>query len=350
MRLVRVDELQEGMIIAEDIVGKYDIMLLTSGTIISYNHIENLRKLDIKFVYVMEKEIEDEEIKKDDIIIIDREINKEYNKTMDSFKNVYKSFGSGKKMEVEVVEQAITPLIAEVVKNNNVLGRLRQIEVNDEYTYKHSVDVCMLATMMGKWMGYSEDELRKLSMSALLHDIGKAKIPIEILNKPDKLTVEEFEIIKKHTVYGYEMAKCMPNIHSDVFYGILQHHERMDGSGYPFGVKGDKIHEYAKIIGIADVFDAMTSNRVYKEKESPFKVAELIVENSFGILDPVIANVFLSNISKFYVGNIVKLNTGQTGEIILVNRESPTRPLVKINEEFVDLSKDYHYEIVDVIA
>ncbi|AOT68674.1 HD-GYP domain-containing protein [Geosporobacter ferrireducens] len=356
MKRIHIDELCEGMILGEDIVGKYDIVLLTSGTILTDKQIDNLKKIHLNYVYVMETDdanIEsgiNNQSEAPSVIIVDRKLNIEYHKSMKSFKDMYHNLGLGKKIEKEVVDKSVKPLIDEVLSHNNILGRLRQIETGDAYTFNHSMGVCVLSTMIGKWLDYSSSDLNKLATAALLHDVGKGKIPAEILNKPGPLTTEEFEIIKKHSVFGYEMVKGTEGIDHDICCGILQHHERMNGSGYPFGIKGDRIHEFAKIIAIADIFDAMTSNRVYKTKESPFKVAEILAENSFASLDPYIANVFLSNISKFYVGNIVKLSTGEVGEIVLLNQQMPTKPLVKTENGFVDLLKFKEIEIVDVIA
>lgn len=352
MKLVRTSQLEEGMILAEDIMGKYDIVFLTSGTVLTDRHIENLTKLDLQYVYVMEKtnEAVSDQILPPSVVIVDRQLTKEYSQSMDQFKNVYQTVGLGKKIEREVVEKSVLPLMKEVVKSNNVLGRLRQIESSDAYTYRHSMNVGILAAMIGKWLNYSEKDLESLTTAAMLHDIGKSKIPEDIINKPGSLTAEEYELVKKHSNFGYEILKNSEGMTFDILCGVLQHHERMDGSGYPLGIKGNRIHEFAKIIAVVDVFDAMTSQKVYRSKVSPFKVAEHIVQNSFDTLDPYIANIFLENISKYYAGNIVKLNTGEVGEIVLVNKQSPTRPLIKINEKFVDLLKNHDYEIMDVIA
>lgn len=356
MKRIHIDELCEGMILGEDIVGKYDIVLLTSGTILTDKQIDNLKKIHLSYVYVMETGDSNAERDFNDqnqttsVIIVDRKLNIEYHKSMKSFKDMYHNLGLGKKIEKEMVDKSVMPLINEVLSHNNILGRLRQIETGDAYTFNHSMGVCVLSTMIGKWLNYSPGDLNRLATSALLHDIGKGKIPIEILNKPGPLTAEEFEIIKKHSVLGYEMIKGTEGMDHDICCGILQHHERMNGSGYPFGLKGERIHEFARIIAVADIFDAMTSNRVYKTKESPFKVAEILAEDCFASLDPYIANIFLSNISKFYVGNIVKLSTGEVGEIILLNQQVPTKPLVKTESGFVDLLKFRDIEIVDVIA
>lgn len=255
----------------------------------------------------------------------------------------------GKKLIVDEFDDSLKSLVDEIIKSNNVLGRLRQIEINDEYTYKHSINVSLIATMIGKWMGFSKNEIYDLAMAGLLHDIGKSRVPNEILNKPGKLTDEEYAIMKKHADYGYDILKNTSGINESIILGALEHHERVDGKGYPLGLYGNRIHMYGKIIAVADVYDAMTSKRVYKSKICPFRVAELIFQDSFGPLDPVIANTFLKNIFQFYVGNIVKLNDNQIGTVIFVNKYNPTRPLVKTSAGFIDLSQNYQYEIIDVI-
>lgn len=354
MREVEVVDLVEGMILQYDVLGINDIVLLTRGTVLNNLMIEKLIRSDIYYVYI--KDNNSENFENERRIITDRPavvVNKlslEYNKCLESFENVYQEVGMGKKLQNEVIEQSISGLISETVKSNNVLGRLRRIDAADDYTYRHSINVCILSTMIGKWLGYRGKKLRSLSTAALLHDIGKAMMPSEILNKKGKLTPKEFEVAKQHAVMGYKILKENNAISNDVCLGVLQHHERMDGSGYSMGVKGEKIHEFAKIIAVADIFDAMTSKRVYKEKESPFKVAEQIADDSFQRLDPVVSNCFLYHISKYYAGNIVKLNSGEIGEIILIHQEVPTKPLIRVQDRFIDLMVEKNYQIVEVIT
>lgn len=351
MQCFHVNNLVEGMILAQDIIGNYDLIFLTKGTSLTQEHIRRLRKMNITYIYI------DEE-KKDSstspllstIDPTDKELNKEYDKNLATFKTIYQEIGLGQKIESEIIEKSVASLINEVIKNNNILGRLKRIDVMDDYTYTHSIDVCILSTMIGKWLNYSKADLHKLAMAALLHDIGKCKIPVEILNKPGPLTTEEFNIMKKHASLGYELLQQQNIIDFDICCGVLQHHERMDGSGYPLGLAEKKIHEFARIIAVADIFDAMTSKRIYKDKESPFKVAELIAQNRFGILDPYISNQFLWNISNFYAGNIVKLNSGEIGEVVLINKQIPTKPLIKVDNRFIDLLTNSEYEIIEVLG
>ncbi|HHY90528.1 MAG TPA: HD-GYP domain-containing protein [Clostridiales bacterium] len=352
MRFLSVDQLEEEMIIGEDIVGNHGIMFLWKGTILTERYIQGLKRLGVDYVYVMDSQTDhgSESDEKNKVVITSMKLNKAYHKALDTFKSVYQNVGMSNEVEIQKVQEVVSPMLEEIISNQNILGRLRQIDIEDDYTYKHSVEVCMLSVMIGKWLNLSSEQLSQLAISALLHDIGKSKIPLEILNKPGKLTAEEFELVKKHTIFGYEMIKNAGDIPESIAYGILQHHERRDGSGYPYGLKGEEIHLFGRIIAVADIFDAMTSERVYKRKESPFKTAEILEDSRFKKLDPHICSVFLDNISKFYVGNIVRLNTGEIGEVVLVHKNVPTRPLVRVGEKFIDLSKQYEYEIEEIIV
>ncbi len=177
----------------------------------------------------------------------------------------------GKKIILTEINEELDELVNEILVNDNILGRMRQLEEKDDYTFNHSLNVSMLATMLGKWIGYSQKQIKQLALTGLFHDIGKLKISDNIINKPGKLTDTEFNKMKQHPIYSYNILKETVGISSNVAMGALQHHEREDGSGYPpLGLKSKEIHEYAKIIAVCDTYDAITSNRVYKPKVSPF--------------------------------------------------------------------------------
>ncbi|WP_165000388.1 HD-GYP domain-containing protein [Anaerophilus nitritogenes] len=350
MKFVDTHDIKPGMILAQDIIGKYDLIFLTKETVLKKENIEKIKKMNISYVCVKEEsENIDEELSIKLKSMPDIKLSNPYMKSLSEFKKIYEEVGLGKKIQVEMMKSAMSPLIKEVIEDNNILSRLRKLKVVDDYTYKHSINVCILSTMIGKWLNYTKNDLDHLSIAAILHDIGKSRIDSRIINKPDTLTKEEFDIIQTHPTVGYEIL-TQEEFNMDICCGVLQHHERMDGSGYPMKAKKNKIHEFGKIIAIADIFDAMTAQRVYKQKESPFKVAELIAKNRFGVLDPHISNQFLFHISKFYVGNIIRLNTGEIAEIVLVNKQMPTRPLIKVNNNFIDLYKSLEYEIIEVLV
>ena len=349
MKLVSIHDLSNGMILGEDIMNNDGVIFLTRGVILTDRNIRSLGQFGIDFVYIMDGKETIEDTVQAALDTPEAKLNKEYNHTINSFKDLYHNVRLGKQVVIDEVEENIQPLLTDIMANNNILGSLRMIQISDEYTYMHSVNVGLISTMIGKWLGFSETDLGNLALAGFMHDLGKSKVPNEIINKPAKLTAEEFEIIKMHPVHGHEILTKSDNVNIDIMLGVLEHHERMDGKGYPNGTKGDGIHEFARIIAVADVFDALTSNRVYKSKLSPFRVAEMLMEEAVGHLDPMITQTFLRNIANFYVGNKVRLNNGEIGEVIMVNKFNFTRPLVKVKDKFFDLASNYHLEIIEVI-
>ena len=234
--------------------------------------------------------------------------------------------------------------------NNNFLKILNSVADKNPYLFSHPVNVAFISFVIGKWMNLSHTELFNLVCSGLLHDIGKAKVRDSILNKPGKLSEIETETVKKHPVLGYSILSELEAFDEEVLLGVLSHHERQDGSGYPRGLKGEQINMFGRIIAIADIYDAMTSTKPYREKHSPFEVVEEIEANSFGTLDPIICQVFLMNIINFYPGSVVRLNNDKVGEIIYINQEERTRPLIHCGDEYINLKKERILEMVELIA
>lgn len=347
MPVIDIGSAKPGMVLNRDIENlETGASLVISGTVLNKKIIDRIRNMGIKYLHIFQMKEE-----KDDVVIVKEEedLLEKHKKFADKTKELLNRIKLGKKPMITEISDIMKDVMKQVTKSNNILGKLRQLERQDSYIFEHSIKVSMLATMLGKWMNYSEKDIKQLGYTGVLHDIGKLKITDDIIKKAGTLTSKEFEIIKKHPIYGYNILQDTIGISKSVTLGVLQHHEREDGSGYPFGLKSEKIHEFAQIIAICDIFNAMITDKVYKNRQSPFKAAEFIERSSFNKLNPRIARIFIDNISKFYVGNIVKLNTGEIGEIILVNKNSPTKPVVKVGDKFIDLLKEKNIEILDVI-
>ncbi|MBN2897980.1 MAG: HD-GYP domain-containing protein [Clostridia bacterium] len=272
---------------------------------------------------------------------------KKHEEMITKTKEVFEHLKTANDIDLDLIKGEIVNALPDMIRNNDVLMRLRQLEETDDYTFQHSIRVSMLATMIGKWLGYAEKQLIELAEAALLFDIGKMKIPGFIMNKPETVTEDEYEVLKRHAQFGYRVLMMTQGVTSNIKYSALQHHERMDGSGYPLRLRSGQIHEYAKIIMICDIFDAMTHDRPYKKKISPFKAAEYIAWQSGSSLDYKIAYVFLSNLAEYFVGKDVRLSNKQTGTIVYVDVNFPTRPLVKVADGFIDLVKDKEVFIED---
>lgn len=241
----------------------------------------------------------------------------------------------------------ITDLIYDVLgKSNSIVRYLQKIHSVDQYTYTHSINVSLYAMLIARWLNLSEKEIKKVIQAGLLHDIGKIRIDNKILNKKGKLTDEEFEEIKKHTILGYDLVKEIDCLDSDIKDAILMHHERVDRSGYPLKTSGENINLCAKIIAIADVYDAMTSDRVYKKKATPFKAFEMFITVGWGIFDTTALMTFINKLAPYYIGCKVVLDNGEIGEIAYIPPQNVTSPIVISGDRIIDFSKPNKTEIV----
>lgn len=216
--------------------------------------------------------------------------------------------------------------------------------------YRHSINVSAICYVLGKWLKLDDNELNLLTYSAVLHDFGKVKIDKSILCKGYKMSTNEYEIFKTHPVIGYNYIKKIQYLDSSVGYGVLMHHERNDGSGYPLGVKDANISKFAKIIAIADIFDEVCSNRYIRKVSGPFEALQVIQEESFARLDCNFCNVFLSHIIDYFMGENVLLSDNRTCKVIQVHLNNLTKPLLLGDNGFVDLEKEKNVSIVNLVV
>lgn len=222
----------------------------------------------------------------------------------------------------------------------DMLHNMRQ--VNDS-TYAHSLNVAIISRIIGKWLHFSNEELDTPTLAGLLHDIGKTKIPDEVLNKDGKLTDEEFQMIRNHPKYGYDILKSQP-LNSHIKKAALMHHERCDGSGYPMGLTMEEIDDYALIIAIADVYDAMTAARSYRAPLCPFEVIAEFEKDGLQKYKPKYILTFLENIANAYQNNRVMLSDGTSARIVLLNHRRLSKPLVQLDDgACIDLEKSPLY-------
>lgn len=229
-----------------------------------------------------------------------------------------------------------------------IFDMIHNMRSYDDSTYAHCMNVALICRVMAGWLNLSDSDTEVLTLCGLLHDIGKIGIPDSIVKKPGKLTEEEYEVIKGHSQKGYEIL-ANQDIDERVKLAALQHHERCDGSGYPNRLQSDQIDKFAKLVAIADVYDAMTSARVYRQGLCPFKVISIFEEEGLQKYDPQFILTFLERIGSSYMNNNVRLSDGRIGEVVLINRNSLSRPMVKIGNEYVDLSKKLNLEIAEII-
>lgn len=335
--LLPIELVNPGMKTAEVVFNKQGNVMLWDGVALDGNTIQRLKNVGVDEIYVQLDE--PQEMSGFDYSQDSPEHFKiEYEHDLNSTKQLFQAISSGRNIDVEAANTIVGSIVHKSESNRNIIDTITQVRSIDEYTYYHSVNVSMLSMIIGKWLRLDEYHIRNLTQAALLHDVGKTRIPLQILNKPGKLTESEFNEMKRHSEYGYSIVKNSAEISPEVAKAILTHHEKEDGSGYPMGITGNKINLYSKIITVADIFDAMTANRSYKSKDTPFKVFELMQHGSFGILNPIVLKVFLDNITTYYIGSKVLLNTGEQGNVVFMNKSNLSRPVVQVDDRYIDTS------------
>ncbi len=362
MPIVNVKHLSLGAVLAEDVHTSLGGLLFPKGSVIQEKELEYLEAFLITDVEIevtegskSEKKEEVKEEKPDakkpvKKIVEKTNFEQKYEKAVHSLKNLLHRVQGGQNIPVMEVREAISPLIQNVQDQSNIMLALSKVANVDTYTYEHSVAVGLLSFVIAKWLKLPEKEWMQIALAGTLLDIGKTKIDPKILWKPSKLTPDEFEEMKKHTLYGYQLIKASPGLNEGVALAALQHHEREDGSGYPLGLKGNQLHMYSKIVAVADVYHAMCSDRVYKQAASPYEVVEQLLQESFGKLDPVIVHTFVNGITQLAVGTVVELSNGSIGKIIFADRNNPTRPLVETNGKIINLAENRTLSIKKVIG
>ncbi len=350
MKKVALRELEPGMKLARDVILDDGRFLLLRGFTIKFRYIEKLRMYDIPYIYVEDKIGKVEYFSEEKV----------YTETFQTIKSVMESVREGENLDLPAIKETVDTIVQKILNDDNVFMKLTGIRDIDNYTYLHSVDVCIYSVIAGKSMQLSFDEINSLALGAILHDIGKCKIPLYILNKPAKLTVNEYEMIKKHAEYGYNIVSKTPNVNEAIANVALLHHEHWDGSGYPLGKAMDEIDLFARIVAIADVYDALTANRVYRKRFMPHEAAEYIMANASSHFDHEILKVFLDNIAVYPADIIVLLNTGEIARVIEARGKISIRPKVLvitrrngppvIEPYEIDLMKNPTIFIVDILS
>lgn len=338
MRVVPIECIREGSLLGKTIYDQNGNLLLKAGTSLNKKLLNQIKKFNIYSLYIVDKyadtEIEDiikPELRQKTIKLLKETFNNIYkfntiNNNQSTKRNLQKKNLDYFKSITEISEE----LLDNILKNKDMLVSLIDIKSMDNYTYQHSVNVAILSLIIGISLKLSKPNLITLCSGALLHDMGKVFIPKTILNKPSSLTKKEYEIIKKHPRLGYEYLKTNSEIKTSILLISLQHHERVDGTGYPYGLTGDKIHYLSKIVSIADVYDALTSDRTYRKALSASDALEYIMGNADKMFDYYMVSIFTKLIVPFPFGTIVRLSNGDVGIVQDTPVNFPLRPSVKI--------------------
>jgi HD-GYP domain-containing protein (c-di-GMP phosphodiesterase class II) len=323
-----------GFRVNKNIYNRFSVLVLPANSILTYKDVHSLKQQDI---VLQEDDVEHASI----LHLVDLavgEIKDSFEKTRDTGKIPFAQ-----------LHEKIVPIIVEMSELPDISRILIHMEERDTYTYRHSIGVAVLARLIGKLKQMSEAELQELTVAGFLHDIGKVRIPEEIVQKTGKLSPDEIDEIRRHPEYGYEIMHRSPGITERQALAALQHHEREDGSGYPFGLTGAKIDPFSKIIAVADVFHAMISRRPYKDPMPFHKVIQGMLENVYGSLEPRIALPFIRRMMEMTIGNDVMLSNGFRGKVVMIPSNDPVRPVVEVQGRFIDLSKERSIRLEQIV-
>jgi HD-GYP domain-containing protein (c-di-GMP phosphodiesterase class II) len=366
---IKTSQVKVGHMLVQDVFSMTNEPIVNKNTILNENHLRVLMRFNIEEIDVISDSNRGQsnlssraavhseialasEIETATIKIVDKEDDLSfpvmYLQTVKRYKQLFTNWQSGSSIDMLDVRQAVLQILQEGTNFPREMLLLHHYATRDDYIYHHAVSVGILSTFLAKKLNYSSGDCIQIGLAGVLSDCGMAKVQPSLLKKSGALSPSEFDEVKKHTIHGYNLLKKIPSIKEGVLHGVLQHHEREDGSGYPLKVQSSKLHPFSKILAVADVYLAMTAERPYRSKQSPFKVLEMMMKDQFGKFDHQVMRALISGLSTFSVGSKVKLSNKEIGEIIFIEDHYPTRPMVKLdnNNEILALktSNDIYIE------
>ncbi|MGX8701119.1 HD-GYP domain-containing protein [Clostridium sp. KNHs216] len=338
MTFVPIDKLKAGMILDRDIYLfnsiTSKIIMLRCGQMLTQAYIEKLHEFDILGAYIhtdQEKERTITTAQPHARQPVKRELRQE---ALSNIHQVYDMFNQvAQKINVSSINQTMNiskKLVNSLRCNVEAKISIANLKMYDDYTYNHSLGVSILSIAIGLELGLKTQDLYDLGLCALLHDIGKMAVPISIIAKPSKLTAEEFNIVKQHPAKGAEFFLKHHLANNVICAGVLTHHEKYDGTGYPNGLSGDDIPLFGRIISVADVYDALTSFRPYRKPSTPAEAIEYIMGSSGIAFDLAIVRAFLNKVAPYPIGSCVKLSNGELAIIVKQNDYNPSRPVIRL--------------------
>ena len=318
-----VQYLKPGMVVSYPVFGSKGELLLKRGSKLTSNSIKALRNRRILAIYIKAGRVTDDEMYEAKNVLDD-------SIRLDALNLVQEWIVHNKTKKFIFIEEKVKDIISELLKGKVPVYGLSEICTVDQYTYAHSVDVCVLAVMIGCQLGYEKSQLLELGVGSLLHDYGKTQLDNELLNKPDKLTSDEMSRVKRHAEMGYEILSAMGEISPSACEIILNHHERYDGSGYPNGLSGDQLPMYSEVCAIADVYNAVTTDRVYRKAIHPGEAYEMLPGSGDRLFSMLALRAFLQHVTPWPLGTLCRLSTGDAAQVVALEPSMPLRPEVML--------------------
>jgi HD-GYP domain-containing protein (c-di-GMP phosphodiesterase class II) len=307
------------------------LILLNHHVELSQLLITRLQQLGIDFLYVEDSATEDVQV--DEPISGETRV-RALSEIRSNFRSVMEGTSKLKLSKQAVMGKAfgnvMKLIMDDLSSREGTMVMLLNMNVLNNYLFQHSLNVCIYSTLLGMVSGYSKEQLLTLGMGSLLHDIGKTKINLELVKRPRKLSPEEFSEVKKHAEHGFKLLKDEPNIPLLAAHCAFQHHEREDGTGYPRGICGSEIHDFAKWVAITDCYDALTTHRPYRNAMLPHQAMEMLFAGATTLFDYKKVSTFRDNVAIYPIGITVTLDSGEKGVVVRVNPAVPQRPVVRV--------------------
>ncbi|UPO87014.1 HD-GYP domain-containing protein [Niallia sp. Man26] len=351
MRLVRTKYLSEGAILAKPIHNEQGNILVNNGVRLDKQLIDRLVQLGVAYLYIDDKLTDDIY----PVAPISDRLKREAMQTIEtSFKELKGSSSKEKSFIMEksapAFKQLIDKVLEELKGHQELFSIMSDVFLYDNYIFSHSLNVTLYSLALGMELKLPRKQLETLGLGAILHDVGKMDIPLEILLKPGKLTLDEFTEIKKHANAGFDMLRKVHNMPLIVAHCAYQHHERLNGSGYPRGITGEEIHLFGKVIAVADVFDAITSNRVYRQAMLPHEALEVLYTGIDTLFDAKIVEAFRNAIILYPNGVSVMLSSGEKGIVSRQNKGFNERPVIRVIEKNGTAIQPYDLDLKENLA
>lgn len=321
MQRISVEKIQQGMILAKSIYNAAGRLLLTEGT--QLNAILQMRLISMGVYSVFIDTEYDFAFEAPDPIS-----EKTRAEATTSVQRCFRHYSLTQEINAKKVTETVGKIVSEVISNKDAVIQLTEVRNHDDYTFQHSTNVCVMAVMLGKAAGHNVNDLKKIGIGALLHDLGKIQVPKTIINKPGRLTRDEMSCIKQHPQAGFDIIRKNTNFSLLSAHIALDHHERFDGSGYPHGIEGQEIHEFARLTSICDVYDALTSDRPYRKGMPANQAYDTLLAGSGSQFDPELLRLFVQRIAIYPLGGFVELSTGEIAVVTKITAGIPWRPCV----------------------
>ncbi|UFT99434.1 HD-GYP domain-containing protein [Radiobacillus kanasensis] len=362
--LVHPSQLVPGCLVVSDVMGKTNRPIIPKNTALDEQTIQFLRKFLVEKVEVssrlsygapfIPKEVlpEDSDKKETEKAVQPEEpktFEDLYFQSVREFKKLFEGWQSSQSIDINKLRKFVLPLFEKIDDVGDQLYKIHQYSNKQDYFYHHAVATGILSAYLSRQMGYQKEWIQ-IGIAGFLADCGMARIDEDLIGKQGTFTDRDLKEMQNHPTFSYRLVEKIASLSMGVKLAVLQHHERLDGSGYPLKVDKSKIHPYATIIAVCDMYHAMTSERVHQPKQSPFLVIERMHREQFGKLDHEALRALMKCLTSFSIGTKVRLSNQQIGEIVFLEESTPTRPMVRVNGEIITLKKDLNLYMEEILT